>query len=496
MSTHATTSEVNVAVARARQAWPKWAALSIDERVARIEHVGEVIAQNGRSFAERIAADTGKPVVEALMTELVSVPLFIRYYARIAKRTLRSRRVTTPLVFLPRRSRVDHIPFGVIAVIAPWNFPFQLAIVPVLSALLAGNTVVVKPSEITPQVSLLLAEVFQRAGLTDGIVEVLHGDGATGAALCEAAVDKIFFTGSPATGRRVMAAAAERLIPVELELGGKDPMIVLPDAPLERAAHAAVWGGLLNAGQMCISVERILVHTDVYERFVELLLAEVARIRVGNPDEDADMGPMTSPAQLPIVERHVRAAIDEGATVACGGNRIDRAGLFFEPTVLLDVTPSMVVWREETFGPVLPVMRFSSEDEAVRLANNNAYGLTASVWTRSARSGQRVAAQIRAGHVNINDLVASVGNPALPFGGVGRSGFGRYHGPEGLLAFCQSRAISHHPPFPARDPFWYPYGGKLPAALTVFDGLTQGRLFTAVVGLIRLARTPRPDSKP
>ena len=242
--------------------------------------------------------------------------------------------------------------------------------VPTVSALIAGNTVVLKPSEVTPLTGEIMDEIFRRIGLPRGVVEVIQGEGSTGAALCEADVDKLFFTGSVATGRKVMAAAAKKPIPVELELGGKDAMIVCADANLERAARAAVWGGLVNCGQMCISVERIFVEDAVHDRFVTLLEREVDKVRVGGPDEHADMGPMTFPRQLETVERHLRGAIAAGAKVLRGGKRLDRPGQFFAPTLITEVTTDMEIYREETFGPVLPVVRVKDADEAVRLSEH------------------------------------------------------------------------------------------------------------------------------
>jgi acyl-CoA reductase-like NAD-dependent aldehyde dehydrogenase len=467
----------------------------VEQRLRHLDRFIRLVVERVESVVDIISTDTGKPRMEALMTEVLSVPLFHAWFEQHAPKILAPRTVSTPLVFLPRRGWVEYFPMGVVAVISPWNFPFQLAVIPVLSALVAGNTVVLKPSEVTCLTSAMIAELFRQAGLPEGVVEVVQGDGTTGAALCAANIDKIFFTGSVPTGRRVMAAAALRPIPVELELGGKDAFIVCEDAPLQRAARAAAWGGLLNAGQMCVSVERILVVDSVHDEFVELLRKAVSEIKVGGPDEDADMGPLTFGKQLLTLDRHIRDALERGATAICGGpEALDRPGQFMAPTILTDVDESMEVYREESFGPVLPVIRVRDEAHAVELANRHQYGLTASVWTRDGARGRRIASQVHAGQVMINDIVSGVGNPTLPFGGVKASGFGRYHGAEGLLSFVHSRAVTSSPTWFESEPFWFPYTGKYETALELFRHIAAGRLTRAVGSLTKLARigrTPR-----
>lgn len=490
-----TDADVEAAVARARAAAPLWAATPIGERLARLRRVCDVIREHGSGFAARISRDCGKPVVDSLMTELAVIPLFFDYYASIAPAQLAPRKVRAPLVLQPRRAWIETVPLGVIAVISPWNFPLNLAMLPALSALIPGNTVVIKPSEVTPLVSRLIEEIFTLARLPEGVVEVVHGDGSTGAALCNAAVDKIFFTGSVATGRRVMAAAAQKPIPVELELGGKDPFVVCHDADLERAARACAWGGLINAGQMCISVERIFVVDAVHDAFVRLLQREVEAVRVGGPDDDADMGPLTFEKQLDVVERHVADAIERGATVLTGGRRLDRPGRFYAPTLLTGVTAEMEVYREETFGPVLPVVRVRDENEAIAMANDHRYALNASIWSRDSRRARALASRIDAGQVSINDVVVSVGNPTIPFGGMRSSGFGRYHGVEGLHAFTTTRAVqTSMSPF-ASEPFWFPYGGKREAMTRLFHQVLEKDWIGAVrtqFELIGLSKRGRP----
>ncbi len=483
-----TPDEVRAAVARARDAFGAWRDTRLSDRLRMLARIKDVMRAHGEEYARRISEDTGKPLVDSLLTELMSIPLFIDHYRRAATKTLSRKKVSTPILFPGKSSYIEHFPMGVIGIIAPWNFPFQLSMVPTVSALIAGNTVVLKPSEVTPITGEIIDEIFRRIGLPRGVVEVVQGDGTTGAALSEADIDKIFFTGSVATGRKVMAAAAKKPIPVELELGGKDAMIVCADANLKRAAKAAVWGGLVNCGQMCTSVERILVEDAVHDRFVELLQREVDRVRVGGPDEDADMGPVIFEKQLETIERHVKDAVLAGARLLRGGKRVDRPGQFYAPTLITDVRPDMELYREETFGPVLPITRVRDADEAVRLANEHQYGLTGSVWTRDIDRGLELASRMECGQAMVNDLVVIVGNPALPFGGVKNSGFGRYHGPEGLLAFTHQKAIMVDKGRFENEPFWFPYRGKYEVMADAFHGLLSGNLPKALLAITRLRK--------
>lgn len=483
-----TREDVEAAVARARGAFPAWRDTSVRDRLRMLSRIKDVVRTHGEEYARRISEDTGKPLVDSLLTELMSIPLFLDHYRRTAPKALARKKVGTPILFPGKKSYLEHFPMGVIGIISPWNFPFQLAMVPTISALIAGNTVVLKPSEVTPITGEIIDEIFRRIGLPRGVVEVVQGDGTTGAALSEAEVDKIFFTGSVATGRRVMAAAAKRPIPVELELGGKDAMIVCADANLERAARAAIWGGLVNCGQMCTSVERILVEEPVYDRFVALLAEKVDKVRVGGPEEHADMGPLTFGKQLHTIERHVASAIAAGARVVRGGQRIDRPGQFYAPTLIADVLPDMELYSEETFGPVLPVTRVRDAEEAIRLANEHQYGLTGSVWTADVDRGLELASRMECGQVMVNDLVAIVGNPALPFGGVKNSGFGRYHGVEGILSFTHQKAIMVDRGKLDFEPIWFPYRDKYGAMADVFDGLLGGNLPKALLALTKLRK--------
>jgi acyl-CoA reductase-like NAD-dependent aldehyde dehydrogenase len=486
-------AEVDAAVARARAAFPGWRDTPLAVRLEAINRARSVLEEHAQAYARKIAEDTGKPVFEALMFELSLVPVFLDHYVKRAPKLLARRKVPTPILLPGKTAYIEHFPRGVVGIIAPWNFPFQLSVLPVISALIGGNTVVLKPSEVTPLSGEVVADFFRRLGLPAGVVEVVPGDGSTGAALCKADVDMLFFTGSVATGRKVMAAAAERPIPVELELGGKDAFIVCADANLERAAAAAVFGGLSNAGQACVSVERIFVVDAVHDRFVELVRGKLAKITVGGPDEQADMGPMTFGGQLATVERHVEGARAAGAKVLTGGQRLDRDGLFYPPTLVTEVRPDMQIFREETFGPVLPVIRVRDEEEAVRLANASEFGLAGSVWTADIDKGLRLASRLECGQVMINDVLSSVGHPGLPFGGIRSSGIGRYHGDEGILTFTNTRALLVDKGKADSDPLWYPYGHKLASAFELFAGVAGKKLGKLVKGFLGLRKAMNDD---
>ncbi len=356
-----------------------------------------------------------------------------------------------------KKLRVQYRPHPVVGIISPWNFPLILALGDAIPALQAGAAVVVKPSEFTP---LGLDEVVQAwkdeiGG--PGVLDCVHGTGETGGALVDA-VDFVQFTGSDRTGRKVMARAAETLTPVSLELGGKDPMIVLADADLDRAANAAAWGGMMNAGQICMSVERIYVEEPAYEEFVAKLTAEVGRLRQG-PDEkghSVEVGAMTSPNQIAIVEDHVEDALASGARALAGGKRVAGAGDYFEPTVLVDVDHSMKVMREETFGPVVGVMKVRDAEEGLRLANDSRYGLSGSVFGEKARA-EAVARRVECGAVNVNDVLVNYLATDVPMGGWKESGIGYRHGEPGIKKYCRTGSVVITRFGGKREPSWYPY---------------------------------------
>lgn len=473
---------VREAVSRARLAQEGWAALGPVRRARVMRELARVLARRGEEIATTIRAETGKPRVEALAEVLVTVDL-IRYYARVAPRHLRSRRVGTGWL-LSKSGRVDRDPHGVVGGITPWNYPFILAMDCVNPALFAGNAVVLKPSELTPLSSVLIPDLLEAAGVPRNLVQVVTGDGSTGQAVVESGVDRVVFTGSTETGRKVMAAAARTLTPVTLELGGKDPAIVLEDADLERAARGVVFGGFFNAGQTCISVERVFVVRSVFEPFVARV-TELARALRPGTGTAMDVGPMISSAQMGIVEAQVADAVAKGARVLCGGARSASDPGVYLPTVLVDVADSMTVMREESFGPLLPITAVADEAEAVARANASAYGLFASVWTGDRRRGMRVARQLRAGGVSVNDVLSHYGVPALPMGGVGASGFGRRRGLDALDEMTRPRTLFADRGGFRREPYWFPYS---PSAERLMKGSVEWRGLGGVAGTVALVR--------
>ena len=454
-----TASDVHEALEIARKAQRDWAALPIAERGRYLQRAVRALLARQDEFVAVIRRETGKPEAEALAVEVLAACDALSFYAKRAKRILADR--TVPLHLLKtKKLRISYRPLGVVGIITPWNFPFLLALNPTAQALMAGNAVLLKPSEATPFSGQIVEEIFRAAGLPQGVFQCLLGDGETGRALVDAGCDKISFTGSVATGRKVAEACGRQLIPCTLELGGKDPMLVCADADLERAAAGAVYGAFSNAGQVCVSTERVYVADSVADEFVRKVVAKTAELRQGAEGE-ADVGPMIWPAQLDTVERHVSEAVAKGARVLAGGRRNpDSNGLFFEPTVLVDVDHDMAIMREETFGPVLPIMRVRDEEEGLRLANDTRYGLNANVWTRDKRRGVELAKQIQAGSAVVNDCMLTYGIAESPFGGRKDSGIGQVNGEIGLRSYCYAQSIAVDR-FGSKSEFlWFPYTAR------------------------------------
>ena len=430
-------------VARARRAQPGWEALGFEGRAAVMKRCQRWVSDNAERVIETIQSETGKAYEEALLAEVGYAEGAFAFWAKNAEKFLAEERVKTASPFAKgRKLVVRYAPLGVVGVIGPWNYPLTNSFGDCIPALMAGNAVLLKPSEVTPLTSMLMGEMLRECGLPEDIYRVLPGHGETAAAMIDE-VDFVMFTGSTATGKKVMERAAQTLTPVSLELGGKDPMIVCADADLERAANAAVHYSMQNAGQTCTSTERVYVEEPIYDEFVKLVTDRVRGLRQGVPGGagSTDLGAVISPPQSEIVERHVKDAVEHGARVLAGGGRRDENGHFFEPTLIVDVDHSMACMREETFGPTLPVMKVRDAEEAVRLANDSEYGLQASVWTKDAGKGERLARRIESGVVTVNDAQVNYVALELPMGGWKQSGLGTRHGEDGIRKYTKKQTL-------------------------------------------------------
>ncbi len=429
--------EVNAAVERAHEAAKWWSALSFDERADYLDKWKSVITRRIAQLADISHLETGKPHSDAQL-EIVSAIEHLGWAAKNAKKVLGPHRVSPGLLMANQKATVEYKPLGVIGVIGPWNYPVFTPMGSIAYPLAAGNAVVFKPSEYTPAVGAWLANTFNEVCPDHPVFQVVTGLGETGAALSKARVNKIAFTGSTATGKKIMAACAKNLTPLIVEAGGKDAMIVDEDADIAAAADAALWGGMSNAGQTCIGTERVYVHERVYDRFVSEILGQAKSLRSGG-DTAAKIGPITMPSQLGIISRHIDDAIAQGGTAILGG--ADAVGeRFVQPTILTNVPEDCSAVTEETFGPTLVINPVKDMDDAITRTNATRYGLAASVFSK--HRGMELARRIRSGMTSVNSMIAFASIPSLPFGGVGDSGFGRIHGPDGLKEFTYAKSIA------------------------------------------------------
>src|SRR5579864_1311892 len=465
--------DVAQAVAKARSAQQRWAVAPLATRLKIVRRFQQLLCERKDTVAEVITREAGKPLAESVSTEILVVLDTAGYLENVVPEFLRPESVphSNPVMKL-KRGRLLLEPYGVIVIISPWIYPFSIPSVQTLTALATGNAVVLKPSEFTPYSSLELQRLLFEAGLEPDLSQVATGEGATGAALLQSGIDKLLFTGSVATGKRVAQAAAARLLPVVLELGGKDPMLVLEDADLDVASSAAVWGAFMNAGQTCLSVERCYVHEAIYKEFLKICVEKTEKLRLGRgTDATTDVGPMIHERQRRIVEEHVKGALAGGARLLAGGKTQLELGVnFFAPTILADVDHSMAIMREETFGPVLPVRSFNNDDEAVALANDSEFGLAASIWTRDRHRGEALARRVNAGTVMVNDLIACFGICEAPHGGVKSSGIGRTHGRFGLEEMVWPKYVDSDRMPGMKKLWWYGYG---PAFLQQMNGFIE-----------------------
>jgi acyl-CoA reductase-like NAD-dependent aldehyde dehydrogenase len=463
---------------RGRAAQPGWEAFGFEGRGRVLLRAQKWLMDNAEQVIATIVSETGKTFEDAEFAEIGYAGNAFGFWAREAPNYLADERVKSSQVLVKGKKIIQRFrPLGLIGVIGPWNYPLTNSFGDCIPALAAGNSVILKPSEVTPLTSMLMAEGLRECGLPENVLQIATGRGETGAALVEH-VDMIMFTGSTRTGRKVAEAAARRLIPASLELGGKDPMIVLSDADVERAANFATYYSMQNAGQTCISIERVYVEEPVYDEFVAKVSEKVRELRVGKPEGpgSVEVGAITFPPQMDTIKDHVADAVQKGARVLAGGNEVHGPGRFFEPTVLVDVDHSMKIMTEETFGPTLPIMKVSDTEEAIRLANDSPYGLGASVFSRDTARGEEVARRIEAGAANVNDAMINYTVLELPMGGAKASGLGSRHGAGGIRKYCSQQAIVVTPKLALKkELFMYPYKSRTSRMLAGLFKFMYGR---------------------
>jgi acyl-CoA reductase-like NAD-dependent aldehyde dehydrogenase len=447
---------------RARAAQKRWAELSFKERAEHIFKMRDYVVEHAEELAALVSRDNGKSRIDALTTEVIPAALACDWYATHAEEVLAPKKLPGgSILFANKRNELHRVPLGVVGIISPWNYPLSIPFGEIVMGLMAGNAILLKVAAATILVGEAIERIVAAGELPSGLFHHVVGSGArVSRAFLENGINKIFFTGSVATGKQLMAEAAKTLTPVSLELGGKDPMIVLADADLERAANGACWAGYQNAGQSCGGVERVYVHESVYDQFVELMAQKTRALRHG-PDRDfnVDIGSMTTEEQLRTVQRQVEAAVKAGARIVAQSSpsEPDLKGYFFPATLMVDVDHSMEIMREETFGPVIPVMRFSTIDEAVRLANDSTMALTSSIWTRDTELGKRIALRLESGVTTVNDHLYTHGQSETPWGGYKESGLGRTHSALGLEEMTQPKLVNWDVMPPKRNVWWYPF---------------------------------------
>src|SRR5215213_7480008 len=456
---------------------PFWAALSLEDRARYMRRAVDVLLEDIDEIAELLTNEQGKPRVESYTMELLPTVDSLKWIADNGPSILSDEKLSMPIILKSKSAKFTYEPIGVVGVIAPWNYPWSIPFGEVAIALMAGNGVVLKPASLTPLLGERIRAVFEKGGLPEGLVRVVHGGGAVGDALARSSVGKVFFTGSVEVGRKVGAVCAESLKGSVLELGGKDPMIVCADADLDNAISGAVWGGFANAGQTCSGIERVYVMRSVADRFVEGVVREAEKLQLGNPlDWNTAIGPMTSEDQYEIVCDLIEDSVASGATKRCGGP-VEVPGLpgkFVAPTVLTGVTHEMRIMREEIFGPVLPIVVVDTEQEAIDLANDSEFGLGASVWTKDRQRGARIARRIESGMVWVNDHSFSHGACQCAWGGVKDSGLGRSHSKFGFYECVNIKLVTWEPGL-TRNFWWHPYDETLGKALRSTAGVLYGR---------------------
>ena len=447
--------EIDTVFSRARSAFVTIKSLTVQQRIEYIKPLTKVIVNKLDKILDRVIEETGKSRSDAIVGEIFTVLDTIEYLKKEAPKILKPKKVKTPIAMMGKKSEIWYEPYGVSLIICPWNYPVNQFFVPVLQAFITGNAIVYKPSEHTP-LKGLFEELLKEAKIPENFIQIVYGSGITGQKLIERRPNKIHFTGSGKTGRKIMEQASKYLIPVDLELGGKDPAIVFADANMTKTVPGIVWGALTNTGQSCTSIERIYVEKPIVESFVSLVEKEIKGLTMGTGVAD-DIGPMTPEFQIKIVENHMQDGLDKGAKVILGGKRTDCDKRYYPPTLMTNLTPDMKIIKDETFGPILAILPFDSEEEVIKEANNSSYGLSATIWTKDTTRAKKIASKLEVGNVCINNVMTNEGNPYLPFGGYKESGFGRLKGEVGLVGFCNVKSVLIDKSNAKKEVNWYPY---------------------------------------
>jgi acyl-CoA reductase-like NAD-dependent aldehyde dehydrogenase len=485
-------AEVDAFYAKAEAAFEKLRSMTVRQRLDELGKFKRYLIANKEKVARRITEETGKSLMDSLCLDIYPICDIIAFYEKNAEKMLADKKVKTPIMLIGKKSKVVYEPMGPVLIISPWNYPFHLSIAPFVCAFVAGNPVLLKPSKFTP-LKGVVEDIIAGSGFMEGGLQVVYASRRTANRLIEKRPAKIHFTGSVGVGRKIMAQAAEHLIPVELELGGKDPAVIFDDVNIHRTVNGVLWGAFCNCGQTCTSIERLFVQDGIYDEFVRVLKEKTEKIvTLSDPKAQQDeleltMGCMTAEFQIQEIEEQLAEAKAKGADILSGGSRAAGSHIL-PPTLVAGADNSMAVHREETFGPVLTVTRFEDEDEAVRMANDSVYGLMASVWSADMERAERVARRLVVGAVSINNVMATHGNPGLPFGGVKDSGFGRYRGVEGLHAFSNVKAMLIDKQSGNVEPYWFPYSKeKFGLIAKVIDiAFSGGLLSIARTGLLKL----------
>lgn len=470
----------------AQQAFEKISSMSVRERLNELDKIKQYIINHREEIAHFITKETGKCVADALILELFPAADQIDYYQKNAEKILKDQKAPTPIILIGKKSKIVYEPLGVILIISPWNYPFHLSFVPFVCAFTAGNSVIIKPSRLTP-LKGLYEKIIEESGFMKNALQIAYASRKTANLLIEKKPAKIHFTGSVEVGKTIMKQAADKLIPVELELGGKDPMIVFEDVNLERTVTGAIWGSFANCGQTCTSVERIFVQEKIFDPFVNLMVEKVKKLRTlantPNPtdEKELDVGCMTAEFQIEEIESQLEEAKQKGANILCGGER-EKGSHAFPPTIVTNVGRDYRIQYHETFGPVVTITPFKTEEEVIQLANDSHFGLSASVWSADLERAERVARKIVTGNVSINNVLATQANSALPFGGIKDSGFGRYRGPQGLYAFSNTKSILIDRQSNRTEAYWHPYSHQ---KFELFSQLFESAFGRGIIPLLK-----------